>query len=174
MPPFASTTYVGLIQVLDLMSYNLSYSSSRAEVWRWYWCSWRKRLWLLHMLYSAVLAVAIIQLQHLPLSALNFLRSFAIALPVTILGFAIAPQILFKSQERSLVVGPDGWSTTIGKRSGGKRWKDIASVDAAPDSVVITSSSGNALIVPARAFASRGAMQTFLKDTQAWLQGHAV
>jgi hypothetical protein len=156
------------------MSYNLRYRSSRAEVWRWYWRAWRSRLWVTHLLFAGVVSMSAVQLQHLPFNAITLLLVFAAALPITILSFALWPQVAFKNQERVLSVGPDGWSTTIGDRTGSKRWSEISSVQAAPDSIVITSSSGNALVIPDRAFLSPGAVQQFLKDAQAWHLGHAV
>jgi hypothetical protein len=131
-------------------------------------------LWFTHLFFAGVLSISVVQLQHLPFNAITLLLVFAAALPLTILSFALWPQLAFKNHERVLSVGPDGWSTTIGNRTGSKRWSEISSVQAAQDSIVITSSSGNALVVPDRAFSDPGAVQQFLKDAQAWHHGHAV
>ena len=156
------------------MSYNLRYRSSRAEVWRWYWRAWRSRLWFMHVFFAAALSFSIVQLQHLPANAVTLLLVYVATLPITIFCFALWPQLAFKNDERVLSVGPDGWSTTIGKRTGSRRWSEVSSVQAAQDSIVITSSSGNALVVPGRAFLDHGVMQQFLKDAQGWHHGNAV
>jgi hypothetical protein len=131
-------------------------------------------LWFTHLFFAGFVSILVVQLKHLPFSAITLLLVFAAALPITILFFALWPHLVFKSHERILSVGPDGWSTTIGDRKGSKRWSEISSVQAAQDSIVITSSGGNALVVPDRAFADPGAMQQFLNDAQAWHHGHAV
>ena len=156
------------------MSYNLRYRSSRADVWRWYWRAWRRRLWFTHLFFAGVVSISVVQLLHLPFNAITLLLVFAVALPITILSFALWPQLAFKNQERVLSVGPDGWSTTIGDRTGSKRWSEISTVQAAQDSIVITSNSGNALVVPGNAFSGPSAMQQFLKDAQGWHHGNAV
>jgi hypothetical protein len=128
----------------------------------------------MHVLFASALSLVVVQLQHLPMNPVTLLLVFAVTLPITILCFALWPQLAFKNNERVLSVGPDGWSTTIGNRTGSRRWSEISSVQAAQDSIVITGSSGNALVVPGRTFSDHGAMQQFLNDAQAWHLGHAV
>jgi hypothetical protein len=99
---------------------------------------------------------------------------FCGALPAVTLFFALWPQVMFKSKERTLLVGADGWSTKIGNKSGSRRWAEIASVQETRDSVVITSTTGNALIVPACAFVDEAFKGQFVKDSQAWHRGNAV
>jgi hypothetical protein len=156
------------------MNYSLSYRSSRSEVWRFYWAAWRARLWRVHLLVAAVLAFMLPDILGVPPAISSYVVYFFGALPAVTLLFALWPQVMFKSKERTLLVGPDGWSTKIGNKSGSRRWAEIASVQEARDSVVITSTTGNALIVPARAFVNEAFKGQFVKDSQAWHRAHAV
>jgi hypothetical protein len=156
------------------MSYSLSYRSSRAEVWHWYWAAWRARLWREHLLVAAILALVLPYFSGVPYTIKANVLCFIGALPAVTVLFALWPQIMFKSRERTLHVGPDGWSTNIGSTSGSRRWAEIASIQEALDYVVITSATGNALIVPARAFADEAIKSQFVKDARAWLHGQAV
>ena len=81
---------------------------------------------------------------------------------------------MFKSKERTLHVGPDGWSTQIGRVSGARKWSEIASVSESAGFVVITSKNGNALVVPSRVLPDPGSWQQFVKDAHSWHQEHAV
>src|SRR5258708_5188235 len=127
------------------MSYSLSYRSSRSEVWHWYWTAWRARLWRVHLLVAAFLALMLPDILGVPVTISSHVLCFFGALPAVTFFFALWPQVMFKSKERTLLVGPDGWSTKIGNKSGARRWAEIASVQEARDSVVITSTTGNAL-----------------------------
>jgi hypothetical protein len=156
------------------MSYSLSYRSSRAEVWRWYWAAWRARLWREHLLVAAILALVLPYFPGVPYTIKANVFCFIGALPAVTVLFALWPQIMFKIKERTLHVGPDGWSTNIGSTSGSRRWAEIASIQEAVDSVAITSATGNALIVPARAFADEAIKSQFVEDARAWHHGQAV
>lgn len=156
------------------MNYSLSYRSSRSEVWRFYWAAWRARLWRVHLLAAAVLASLLPDIIGIAPSFRSYLLYFFVTLPAVTLFFALWPQVMFKSKERTLVVGPEGWSTKIGGKSGSRRWAEIASVHEASGSVVITSATGNALIVPARAFANNALKDQFVRDSQAWHRAQAV
>lgn len=156
------------------MNYSLSYRSSRSEVWRFYWAAWRARLWRVHLLVAAVPAFLLPDMLGTAPSIRSYVLYFLGTLPAVTIFFALWPQVMFKSKERTLLVGPDGWSTKIGNKSGSRRWAEIASVQEAADSVVITSATGNALIVPARAFLDKALKDQFVKDSQAWHREHAV
>ena len=156
------------------MSYTLHYRSSRKEVWRWYWAAWRAKFWRVHVLVAAIAALAIAYSATPPFQLGLALVSFAVILPIITLLFAAWPQIAFKRQERTLNVGPDGWSTQIGRLAGARAWSEVASVAESNGTLAITGKNGNAIIVPQRALSSRGAWQQFVKDVQAWYQEHAV
>jgi hypothetical protein len=156
---------------LNRMNYSLRYRLSRFEVWRWYWAAWRARLWRFHILAAVILAIVLPDILGIRFVISSYILCFFAALPVVTLLLALWPQVMFKSKERTLLVGPEGWVTKIGNKSGSRRWTEIASVHEAKDSVVITSTTGNALIVPARAFANESLKAQFVKDSQDWHRG---
>ena len=103
---------------------------------------------------------------HLNLRA--FGQYFAIFLPLVIVVLALIPQLLFKSAERTLEIGPEGLSTQIGKTSGSRRWGDIATIQLEAGKIIITGKRGNAFIIPASAFPNNEAKQQFFNDIQQW------
>ncbi|MGN6729102.1 MAG: hypothetical protein ACTHJG_04630 [Rhodanobacteraceae bacterium] len=154
------------------MSYTLHYRSSRKEVWRWYWAAWRARLWRVHVLLAATVALAVTCSATPPFQFGLALVSLAVALPTITLLFAAWPQIAFKGKERTLNVGPDGWSTQIGRLTGARAWSEVASVVEGNGTLAITGKNGNAIIIPQRA--CRGSWPQFVKDVQAWYMAHAI
>jgi hypothetical protein len=88
--------------------------------------------------------------------------------PVVFLLFAAFPQIMFKTAERSLKLDKSGWSTTIGKKSGSRRWSEIADIRELPGAIAIVPRLGNALIVPARALPNPDRWKQFVADVQRW------
>jgi hypothetical protein len=150
------------------MEYSLRYRSTRAEVWRWYLSAWKSRLWIFHAAFSVGIA-GLLCAKVLPDANLVVLLMLAMALmPVVFLFFAAYPQVLFKPQERQLTLDAGGWTTRIGKQSGARAWAEIARVEERPDSVVITSRGGNALIVPTRALPDPKDWGRFVADLKAW------
>ena len=156
------------------MTYTLRYRSSRAEVWRFYWRMWRARFWWLHLLVAGVAAIALTTVWGTPTSTRSYAICFLSILPLITVLFAVWPQVAFKPQERTLQVGPEGWSTNIGNLSGSRTWSGVSSIRPASDAVQILSTTGNTLIVPLRAFEGRTQMQQFLQDVQTWHREHAV
>jgi hypothetical protein len=152
------------------MTYTLSYCSSRAEVWRWYSRSWRAKFWWLHLFVAAVLAYALGN----PTSIQSYAIWFLCIFPLVTFAFAAWPQVRFKPQERTLHVGPAGWSTQIGSLSASRPWSGVSSVQPSNDAVEILSTTGNALIVPLRAFEGRTQMQQFAQDAQSWHREHVA
>ena len=154
-------------QPLDRMSYTLRYTSSRAEVWHCYWRLWRARLWWLH----AVLAIALTALLARRLDASDpghLVLYFSGALISIVCLSAVWPQLKFKDEERTLNVGPEGWSTAVGDVSGRRSWSEVDAVQSVGEAVEIRSSTGNALIVPLRAFSSAEQMHRFVGEARAW------
>jgi hypothetical protein len=151
--------------------YTLQYSSTRAEVWRWYWRAWAapNGLWRVHAL--AVVAIAAV-LWPLGLSPVHQpWRFFEIAgvLVVVALAFMILwPQLRFKSKSRVLKVDANGWSTQIGDLSGSRSCKDVLAVEDGDGAIVLVSANGSAIIVPNRAFADDTARGEFLCAVRRW------
>ena len=154
------------------MSIKIEYASSRREIWRWYWRSWRKTLWKTHLLFFLVVTFAaaffIAPVRIEPNNSL----SFASLLPAVICGLLSVswlpffPLLMFKPETRTLEIASDGISTTIGKRLGRRAWSEIRSVSTQGDEIVILVKNGNAFIVPARAFPSPDEQQQFLSFAQ--------
>ncbi len=109
-----------------------------------------------------------------PFSFRQFGTSFAVVLPLVVVGLALRTQVLFKNEERVLSVGPSGWSTRIGRKSGARSWAEVATVQEAQDAIVIVGTNGNGLIIPSRAFPDAASKQQFFKDAQGWHDGRGV
>lgn len=150
------------------MTWTLSYASARSDIWRWYWRTWRKKLWMTHVAVALVLGLALATSGGQSLAPDAWARSSLAVFPVVVIGFAAFPQLAFKLQVRVLAVGPDGWSTTIGQTSGSRRWSEVAAVEEDGEAVVIQGTNGNALIVPGRAFKSADDRRQFLADARRW------
>jgi hypothetical protein len=68
-----------------------------------------------------------------------------------------------------LTVGATGIDTTIGKNSAHRDWKEIRAIEDQGDVVAImVRQTGNAFLVPSRAFASDDARADFLHRATAW------
>ena len=79
------------------------------------------------------------------------------------------PQIMFKPKERALTVSANGIDTEIGRIKGHIGWNEVSKVEEASHAVVITrKKSGNAFIVPNRAFQSEEQRDVFLNTTKGW------
>ena len=154
------------------MSYSLRYRSSRRDVWKWYWDRWLNGFWLRQLLIALGIASFVTRANHL--SFAWFLATLSLAFVFLVVVFAAWPQLAFKSQERVLEVGPAGWSTKIGTKTGSKSWREVDSVTSERGTVVIASRSGNALIIPSSVFSDSDEQQRFIRDAQTWKAEHAV
>jgi hypothetical protein len=153
------------------MNYTLRYYSTCHEIWRWYWRSLFRGNYYKYALFLAlpVALVCIFQWKRLNASSIGFLAAAVIIGVLTIsVVSALLSQLVFKSSERQLIVNSKGWSTTIGKQSGSRLWSEIRSVEYIDDFVVITSNSGNALVIPSRAFSSDEQKYEFVSAVQTW------
>lgn len=154
------------------MSHTIRYSSSRGEVWRWYWRQWRATLWRLHVLIAVTVGIVLTG----NVTVAGVLPSMAVTIAIAFVGVvaesSAIPQLLFKSSERTLHVDATGWSTKIGNRSKQRTWSEIAPVQESEGAIVLANKSGNALIIPARAFSSDSERRQFLSDVRDW-QAHA-
>ena len=138
----------------------IEYASRRGEIWTWYWRAWRQRLWKSHLrifLIVVVLADLILYGTASPHLAVPIAIG---AIPVALL--TLYPQFRFKPQSRTITVGTSGVTTVVGRKSGKISWKNIRSVTEERGYVVIQGSSGNAFIIPPRAFETPAAQATFV------------
>ncbi|WP_143109218.1 hypothetical protein [Dyella sp. OK004] len=149
-------------------TYSLRYRSGRMEVWRWYWRVWRAKYWWWHLLSAAAAFGMIVALSGTKLGPSKLLVGFLLTALILITLMAAWPQVMFKSKERILDVGPEGWSTQIGRKSGSRSWGQVASIESAFGLIAIVSTSGNSILVPERAFSDRAAKEAFLQDAKRW------
>ncbi len=144
-------------------THTLRYRSRRVEIWRMYWRAWRKKLWVIHVLLAA---------EGAWLCSNNTLPSIAVWfvawLPVVVVCLAAFPQIMFKPHERMLHLTPEGWSSTIGSKSGSMPWTSIRDLADTPEGFLIVGVNGNAMVVPQRAFIDVSHRATVLADVRRW------
>jgi hypothetical protein len=150
--------------------HQVSYTSRRSEVWRWYWREWAVRLWRFHVAFSLLFAAAWTLRDS---SVAGFVAAFIVALPIFVLFSALWPQIRFKPATRTLTIDADGWATRIGNLQGSGTWDKVRSIDDSPEAIALVSSNG-ALIVPNRAFPTSTAREEFLHDARRWQATVAV
>jgi hypothetical protein len=159
-------------EMRDEQSYSLCYRSRRMEVWRWYWDAWLSNYWWWHLLIAAVVTWATFASLNDSFGPIEFFVRFLWITPIVIVLMAAWPQVAFKSQERILEVGPEGWSSRIAEKHGSKTWEMVASIQCDDDTISIVSASGNALLVPRSAFQSKASWDAFLSDIRRWHGGY--
>jgi|SoiMethySBSTD1v2_1073268.scaffolds.fasta_scaffold00389_24 hypothetical protein len=145
------------------MSFKVEYASERQEIWRWYWRTWRKEIWKIHMTMFLVVsgAVAFFLTRNAELS----LSSVLVALVCGFLAVAWMPAypiLMFSSDKRSVEIDQDGISTTIGEDRFRRSWDDIRSISQEDGYVVLMGQKGSAFLIPPRAFQSEDEKQRFL------------
>jgi hypothetical protein len=154
------------------MSHTVRYRTTRLGVWRFYWRTWRSRLWIMHIATAAI--YGLVALLFMP--GLRDLAGWAvaslIALAVVVVVSAAIPQFRFRSAERVLTVDASGWSTQIGSKSGARSWRATLPIYEQSGAVVIPSTRTIALIIPDSAFASEAERHQFIRDVAAWQSGH--
>ena len=145
----------------------LTYSTSRALVAEAYWRSLRRNprhrlAWL------AWVALAF------TVGAVTRSPRAGIVASAGMVGFlALAPQLLFKPQQRVLRLGPAGLWTSIGTKTGERSWAEIVSVEREADHIIITGRNLNAFIIPVSAFPNLEASHAALTQWQEWQRGAA-
>jgi len=146
----------------------LIYTSTRTEVWQWYWQAWRKKLWMYHASYfMCILAIAVSLDGHWPPRSGSVLYGLLTAAAVIIF-FILFPQLMFKPHERTLIVGEGGIDTRIGRKSGTVTWEKVAAIQDTPDLTTIVGKNGNAFLIPNRAFNSEKDRREFLASVKHW------
>jgi hypothetical protein len=157
--------------------HTIQYASSRQEVWRWYWKAWArpKGLWLFHVVIAFTLAVTITRSGlGSPFRADQFAVAFFACLLLCLLLLPLWPQIKFKPSVRTLAIDESGLSTSIGKLSATRTWKEIATIEDNGKEIVIVGRNRNAFIVPMRAFQTDKAREEFLRDATFWHSKSAI
>ncbi|HVV31843.1 MAG TPA: YcxB family protein [Vitreimonas sp.] len=145
------------------MARTIQYASTRDEIWRWYWRSWQRGLWVTHAVVFCWVSGVVLLL----LWSTNLLRPTNVVLAIaaglaSIAWMSLFPMIQFKPQTRTLTVDEHGISTTIGAKSGVRKWSEIRSVTDEDGAIVIVGKNKNAFIIPARAFDNDAGRRDFL------------
>jgi hypothetical protein len=151
--------------------HTVTYASKRIEVWRWYWRAWARPagLWRFHVLFGLSFGVVITDFHERGTFDWGY---FAVAATVGLLTavilFPLWPQLRFKRAVRSLTINAEGLSTSIGKVSASRRWKDIRSIESPNGTVIITGNNKSAFIIPARAFRNDEERLDFFESARRW------
>ena len=171
-------TEIPLISAAALMSldrqakmHTVSYTSTRGEIWRWYWRAWARPagLWRYHVFIGLFIAAAYGTRDGFENFAIGrFFVTLLVAMPLCVLLFSLWPQLRFKAERRSLTINADGWTSRVGKISGSRAWADIRAIEDSDDTIAIIGNNGNALIVPRRAFPDEEARREFINDARCW------
>ena len=140
----------------------LRYRTTRAEIWAWYWREWRRRFWIFWLLGGVAVGGIVLGDTHDPLLAAGAVAALFAA-------FAAWPQLSFKRQDRTLVLGPDGIDTTIGAKHAIRPWREIGEVRETAMYVVLTvAATGNAFLIPYRAFRNDAERRAVLDAIAKW------
>ena len=154
------------------------YTSTRGEVWRWYWRAWARPLglWRVHALFSLAAAASLTSRAAggESFGLARFVAAFSVTFGACLLLLPLWPQLRFKPQRRILTIDATGWTTQIGNVHGSRSWGAVRSVEDRPEAITFVSSNGNALIVPNRAFSDKSAREAFLSDARRWHAGAAA
>lgn len=153
------------------MRHTVEYASSREEVWRAYWRTWAKPagLWRVHL----AIALGIAAGSEILLHGSDW-RAWRVAVTAAVAGlgcivlFPLWPQLRFKSATRVLTIDKDGFKTTIGARSAERSWQEVAAVEDTRQEILIVVKTGNAMVVPRRAFSDPDTRRRFLDDARNW------
>jgi hypothetical protein len=141
-----------------------------------YWREWARPadLWRFHVLIGIAVGFTSADrenLIHFPAERFAIVSLVATAACVVL--FPLWPQIRFKPQPRVLTLDAEGFKTTIGSRSGERRWHDIRRIEDRHGTILIVNTNGNAMIIPRRAFATDAGRRECLECVQAW-HAHAM
>jgi hypothetical protein len=151
--------------------FTVTYASRRVEILKWYWRSWAQPsgLWRFHVLFAltvALISCAFRKQEHFAWG--YFAVAFTFGLLVALILLPLWPQIRFKSSVRTLKIDAKGLSTSIGKISASRSWKDVRSIESKNGNVIITGHNKNAFIIPARAFADDRERAAFYDAAFRW------
>jgi hypothetical protein len=151
------------------MEYKLNYSTTRTELFIWYWKVWRAYLWKIHLILVLLLSISIglfgfdwniTDYKIIPLSIIIFFIILLISI--------IYPQIMYKSSIRELKTDKSGIYTVIGKEIGTVNWNEIQKIEVVSNSIALIGKSYNAFVVPRRAFNNEEQYQQFLTAIKGW------
>ncbi|MBV9990787.1 MAG: hypothetical protein JOZ72_05785 [Alphaproteobacteria bacterium] len=82
--------------------------------------------------------------------------------------FALYPQARFKPEERRLEIGSGGIDTEIRGMHKHYDWRDISAIVSEYGIIEVRTQTGNAFLVPERAFESAHQRDEFLQQARTW------
>jgi hypothetical protein len=152
----------------------IEYSTSRAEIWRWYWRAWARPqgLWRYHIFIAVCVFMVFYLFKHQGQDALRLATTGGlVALALVLALFPLWPQLRFKLELRTLSVDPLGISTKVGTWHAVIPWTEVGRITPVADEIFIEGKNGNAFIVPNRAFTAPQQRVEFLERVGQWHQG---
>jgi hypothetical protein len=168
------------------VSYTLRYSVERHEIWNWYWFYWSRRnglwrFWVLQLFALLLAAWAISAALHFSTAQATFF-AFSIYL-LYIVFFVVFPQAHYKPNERTITINANGIETSRAGVATHRSWRDISTVVIRNDYIAmivaggislwplpiwIRIRTGNAFVIPNRAFHDNRGMSEFKHSIQEW------
>lgn len=145
------------------LALTIKYRTTRSEILKGYWQRWCSLLWKYHLAFVIVIFSSVLLLTGRVLIA-----SFVCIVVISL--FIVYPQIMYKSNLRTLTVSETGIFTIIGKRSAEIPWDEVCSVQDLGNNISIQRQNGNAFLIPNRAFASETERLKFFDSICNWYQ----
>jgi hypothetical protein len=145
----------------------ISYVSSRSDILAAYLFTWRRstRMKLMQLFIATATCVYVLLYGgSIPMLAGIILLEAAFLL--------LFPQIMFKSDRRTLTITPLGISTRIGGRSGEVSWRKIVIIGKEGERIFLVNQTLNSFAIPLRAFSSPSERDEFLKFARIWHRDH--
>jgi hypothetical protein len=144
----------------------VEYALSRAEVMGWYLKTWVRPSRL--MVYRVVTVAALTGIAWL-LAPPEWRLLAALVLCAAYLGLAFGyPMLRYKPQTRWLEISAYGVESQIAGLRMRAPWPKVREVRLERHAVAITLKSGNAMLIPRRAFADEAAMAEFYAASRRW------
>jgi len=129
---------------------------------------WRTKLWKFHLAcFIAVLAAVLIAGGEWPPTIPRVLGGTLVGVGLIVFMF-LFPQLMFKPQTRVIVFDENGIQTTIGKKAGNIRWREIEDIRVDSETICIRGKNLNAFLVPRRAFDSQEHRAEVLDTIREW------
>jgi len=152
-------------------SITLRYASQRKDIWKHYWMRWRQPngLWRQWLLVALLIALTLFVMSGFQSPTPRAIAIAAACLAIVYAFFAAFPMIVFKPAERILTIDPRGIDTRIGGKSANRSWREIRAITDRGDVIeMVVAATGNAFVVPDRAFPAAQDRGDFLDSVRAW------
>lgn len=143
-------------------SMDIEYSTTKAEIQKWYWEKWKMALWKFHVLiFIVVFGFVFINLNRLLASMGVKILYSTITGFVPIFFMILYPIFMHKPQVRKLHIDKEGIKTTVAAKSAAIKWESIESILKDEKYIYINGKNGNAFVIPDRAFKDKEMRNSF-------------